>query len=58
MSKAPSQQNDPSAHDLSRAIQLLKEALGIVDRLGHPDIGARLQDVIDRLSQQQDGNAS
>jgi len=40
-----------SPSDVSRAIVLLKEALAIIDGLGHPDIGARLQDVIESLDE-------
>ena len=35
---------------LARAQQLLEEALQIIDQLGsHPELGARLQEVIDDL---------
>ena len=51
MSEARLDTSGASSNDRLRAIQLLKEALQIVDRLGHRDIGARLQEVIDRLNE-------
>jgi hypothetical protein len=39
-----------SPSDAAQAVRLLKEALAIIDRIDRPDIGARLQQVIDTLS--------
>jgi hypothetical protein len=41
--------SDEPSDELARAIQLLKEAQSIVDSLSRPELGARLQDVIDLL---------
>lgn len=43
---------EPFHHsDVGRAVSLLQEALGILDSMDdRPDVAARLQDVIDRLT--------
>ena len=51
MSKARLDNGALPRGDVSRAIRLLKEAQGIVDTLKRPDIGARVQEVIDALDQ-------
>ena len=50
MSKAQFDVERLSPKDTNQAVKLLKEALAIIDRLGRPDIGARLQQVIDTLN--------
>lgn len=51
---ASMQEVDPSPRcALQRAISLLKEALNIVDEFGdRPDIGARLQHVVESLQEE------
>jgi len=51
MSKARLDNGALPRGDVSRAIRLLKEAQGIVDTLKRPDIGARVQEVIDALDE-------
>ena len=44
-----------SGEERARALLLLREALEIIDSLGeHPEIGARLNDVIESLSGHRD----
>lgn len=44
-----------SGEDRARALSLLREALEIIDSLGeHPEIGARLNDVIESLGGDRD----
>ena len=50
MSKARIGTNESPSKDVQRAIKLLNEAQVIVDTLDRPEIGARLQEVIDALS--------
>jgi hypothetical protein len=54
MSNGPQSRLRSASADVSHAIELLKEALAIIDDLGHPDIGARLQDVIESLNEVHD----
>lgn len=54
MSNGPQSRLSSATTNVSRAIKLLKEALAIIDNLNHPDIGARLQDVIESLGEAED----
>jgi hypothetical protein len=49
MSKARFGIEDVNHEGASRALKLLQEAQAIVDTLGRPHLGARLQEVIDAL---------
>lgn len=53
MSKGPHEIVSQSSADMPQAIELLTEALAIIDRLGFLDIGARLQEVIESLKEAQ-----
>ena len=53
MSSSNAQPGGSARQSLARAQALLEEALGLIDQYGEaPEIGARLQDVIDRLKAQ------
>jgi hypothetical protein len=54
MSNGPQSRLSSATINVSRAIKLLEEALAIIDNLNHPDIGARLQDVIESLAEAED----
>ena len=50
VSNAQSQDRAGSAQSLARAVQLLEEALQLIDEhASRPELGARLQEVIDGL---------
>lgn len=50
VSDARSQDRADSAQSLARALQLLEEALQLIDEhASRPDLGARLQEVINSL---------
>jgi hypothetical protein len=49
MAEARFDENMPTGDHLQRAIDHLGQAQAIVDTLGRPDIGARLEEVMDAL---------
>lgn len=52
MSKARIDTKPSTSRDVRRAVKMLNEAQAIVDTLDRPEIGARLQDVIEALSEE------
>lgn len=49
MSKARLGIDGKAREEVIRALELLQEAQAVIDTLGRPHIGARLQEVIDAL---------
>jgi len=49
MSRARSSIDDTKDEEAGRALKLLEEAQLVIDTLDRPDIGARLQEVIDAM---------
>lgn len=58
MSKARSDMGAATPISIARAVDLLNQALIIVDTLPRPEIGARLQHVIDSMLEFQDSAAA
>ena len=54
MPNGPQSRLSPASTNVSHAIELLKEAIAIIDDLGHADIGARLHEVIESLGEAYD----
>jgi hypothetical protein len=52
MPAGSSEKTNSWSGDVSKAIQLLEEALAIVDRHCQPHLGARLQEVIESLKEE------